>query len=61
MWSPMGPKNLAVLIGVCINKVFFYKKMYGRFSWWQNNGHNDEVTVRQSSSVHAVLYEYQCT
>ena len=35
--------------------------MYGRFAGRQKNGHNDKVTVRQSSSVHAALYEYQCT
>ena len=60
--SPIGQKNLAVLMGVYINKVsFFTRKYMAILPGGKKSGHNDEVTVRQSFTVRSALYEYQCT
>ena len=55
IWSPMGQKKLAVLIGDCISN-FFYKKMYGCFAGQQKDGHNDEMTVKPGLSVYILHY-----
>ena len=49
-------------MGAYINKVsFFTRKCMAILPGSKKSGHNDEVTVRQSFTVHSALYEYQCS